>query len=396
MIVKSTTFIAFKYFFSKKNYTIVYIISLFSVLVLSIANFSFLTILSVFSGLEEYSLSFSKSFDPDLKLRSMSGNRLKITENDIQLIREVEGVTSVSKIILGKAVIQNGDKTEFAEILGVDDEFSSVILIDSIMEVGSFSKLDNYTSFTSSSLSQKLDLTLYNASGQYFVSTLSDDYLNFFIQPFSRSETLISNGLFRTRDDDNENKIIVSLPFASKLFGFEKNTYSELFIKTNGELNLAKEKIKSSFPQYSILTHKEQNETLFKIMQSERLVIIAIMFFIVLVSAFNVIATVSMLIIEKEANIKTLRALGMNRKEIFQLFFKHGLLINLSGLIIGLFLSIILIYIQINFSIISIPGLDVPYPVSLKAGNIGVLMISAFFISVFSSYLGALASRKIS
>jgi len=392
--VKSTSFIAFKYFFSKKNYTIVYIISLFSVLVLSIANFSFLTILSVFSGLEEYSLSFSKSFDPDLKLRSMSGNRLKITENDIQLIREVEGVTSVSKIILGKAVIQNDDKTEFAEILGVDNEFNSVILIDSIMEVGSFSKLDNYTSFTSSSLSQKLDLTLYNASGQYFVNTLSDDYLNFFIQPFNRSETLISNGIFRTRG--NENKIIVSLPFASKLFGFEKNTYSELLIKTNGELNLAKEKIKSSFPQYSILTHKEQNETLFKIMQSERLVITAIMFFIVLVSAFNVIATVSMLIIEKEANIKTLRALGMNRKEIFQLFFKHGLLINLSGLIIGLFLSIILIYIQINFSIISIPGLDVPYPVSLKAGNIGVLMISAFFISIFSSYLGALASRKIS
>ncbi len=392
--MKSTSFIAFKYFFSKKNYTIVYIISLFSVLVLSIANFSFLTILSVFSGLEEYSLSFSKSFDPDLKLRSMSGNRLKITENDIQLIREVEGVTSVSKIILGKAVIQNDDKTEFAEILGVDNEFNSVILIDSIMEVGSFSKLDNYTSFTSSSLSQKLDLTLYNASGQYFVNTLSDDYLNFFIQPFNRSETLISNGIFRTRG--NENKIIVSLPFASKLFGFEKNTYSELLIKTNGELNLAKEKIKSSFPQYSILTHKEQNETLFKIMQSERLVITAIMFFIVLVSAFNVIATVSMLIIEKEANIKTLRALGMNRKEIFQLFFKHGLLINLSGLIIGLFLSIILIYIQINFSIISIPGLDVPYPVSLKAGNIGVLMISAFFISIFSSYLGALASRKIS
>ena len=394
--MKSTDFIALKYFFSKKNYSIVYIISIFSVLVLSIANFSFLTILSVFSGLEEYSLSFSKSFDPDIKLRSGVGNRLEITENDIQLIREIEGVVNISKTILGKAVIQNGNKTEFAEILGVDDEFNSVILIDSIMEVGSFSKLDNYTSFTSSSISQKLDLTLYNASGQYFVNTLSDDYVNFFIQPFNSSETLISNGIFRTRNDDNENKVIVSLPIASKLFGFEKNNYSELLIKTSGELNTAKEKIKRLFPQLTVLTHKEQNETLFKIMQSERLVIIAIMFFIVLVSAFNVIATVSMLIIEKEANIKTLKALGMNTKEIFQLFFKHGLLINLTGLLIGLFLSIILIYLQINFSIISIPGIDVPYPVSLKASNIVVLMVSAFFISVFSSHLGALASRKIS
>ena len=159
--MKSTDFIALKYFFSKKNYNIVYIISVFSVLVLSIANFSFLTILSVFSGLEEYSLSFSKSFDPDIKLRSGVGNRLEITENDIQLIREIEGVLNISKTILGKAVIQNGNKTEFAEILGVDDEFNSVILIDSIMEVGSFSKLDNYTSFTSTSISQKLDLTLY-------------------------------------------------------------------------------------------------------------------------------------------------------------------------------------------------------------------------------------------
>ncbi len=394
--MKSTDFIALKYFFSKKNYSIVYIISVFSVLVLSIANFSFLTILSVFSGLEEYSLSFSKSFDPDIKLRSSAGNRLEITENEIQLIKEIEGVVSVSKTILGKAVIQNGDKTEFAEILGVDDEFNNVILIDSIMEVGSFSKLDNYTSFTSSSISQKLDLTLYSASGQYFINTLSDDYVNFFIQPFNSSETLISNGIFRTRNDDNENKVIVSLQIASKLFGFEKNTYSELLIKTRGELNATKERVKRSFPQFSILTHKEQNETLFKIMQSERLVIIAIMFFIVLVSAFNVIATVSMLIIEKEANIKTLKALGMNTKEIFQLFFKHGLLINLTGLLIGLFLSLILIYMQMNFSIISIPGIDIPYPVSLKAGNIFVLMISAFFISIFSSYLGAVASRKIS
>ena len=394
--MKSTDFIALKYFFSKKNYSIVYIISVFSVLVLSIANFSFLTILSVFSGLEEYSLSFSKSFDPDIKLRSSAGNRLEITENEIQLIKEIEGVVSVSKTILGKAVIQNGDKTEFAEILGVDDEFNNVILIDSIMEIGSFSKLDNYTSFTSSSISQKLDLTLYSASGQYFINTLSDDYVNFFIQPFNSSETLISNGIFRTRNDDNENKVIVSLQIASKLFGFEKNTYSELLIKTRGELNATKERVKRLFPQFSILTHKEQNETLFKIMQSERLVIIAIMFFIVLVSAFNVIATVSMLIIEKEANIKTLKALGMNTKEIFQLFFKHGLLINLTGLLIGLFLSVILIYMQMNFSIISIPGIDVPYPVSLKAGNVFVLMISAFFISIFSSYLGAVASRKIS
>ena len=373
-----------------------FVISVFSVLVLSVANFSFLTILSVFSGLENYSVSFSKSFDPDIKIKSLKGNTLYADDNDLELISKTPGVVSVSKTILGKAVVQNDGKTEFAEIIGVDNEFENVILIDSIMQVGQFSKLDIYSSYTSSAISERLNLTLYNMSGEFTVSTISSDYLNFFLQPFGNSQALISNGVFKTRDNENENKIIVSLPFASGLFSYEKNTYSELLLKTSGNSNAIKAKLKKLFPDFSILTHKEQNETLYKIMQSEKLIITAIMSFIVLISAFNVVAAVSMLIIEKEDNIKTLRALGMNKKDLFQLFFKQGMLINFSGLIIGLLASLALIFLQINYSVVSIPGLDVPYPVLLKTENIGILLICAIVVSVFSSYLGALASKKIS
>ena len=373
-----------------------FVISVFSVLVLSVANFSFLTILSVFSGLENYSVSFSKSFDPDIKIKSLKGNTLYANDNELELISKTPGVVSVSKTILGKAVVQNDGKTEFAEIIGVDNEFESVILIDSIMQVGQFSKLDIYSSYTSSAISERLNLTLYNMSGEFTVSTISSDYLNFFLQPFGNSQALISNGVFKTRDNENENKIIVSLPFASGLFSYEKNTYSELLLKTSENPNAIKAKLKKLFPDFSILTHKEQNETLYKIMQSEKLIITAIMFFIVLISAFNVVAAVSMLIIEKEDNIKTLRALGMNKKDLFQLFFKQGMLINFSGLIIGLIASLALIFLQINYSVVSIPGLDVPYPVLLKTENIGILIICAIVVSVFSSYLGALASKKIS
>ena len=373
-----------------------FVISVFSVLVLSVANFSFLTILSVFSGLENYSVSFSKSFDPDIKIKSLRGNTLYADDNDLELISKTPGVVSVSKTILGKAVVQNDGKTEFAEIIGVDNEFESVILIDSIMQVGQFSKLDIYSSYTSSAISERLNLTLYNMSGEFTVSTISSDYLNFFLQPFGNSQALISNGVFKTRDNENENKIIVSLPFASGLFSYEKNTYSELLLKTSENPNAIKAKLKKLFPDFSILTHKEQNETLYKIMQSEKLIITVIMFFIVLISAFNVVAAVSMLIIEKEDNIKTLRALGMNKKDLFQLFFKQGMLINFSGLIIGLIASLALIFLQINYSVVSIPGLDIPYPVLLKTENIGILIICAIVVSVFSSYLGALASKKIS
>ena len=217
-----------------------FVISVFSVLVLSVANFSFLTILSVFSGLENYSVSFSKSFDPDIKIKSLRGNTLYADDNDLELISKTPCVVSVSKTILGKAVVQNDGKTEFAEIIGVDNEFESVILIDSIMQVGQFSKLDIYSSYTSSAISERLNLTLYNMSGEFTVSTISSDYLNFFLQPFGNSQALISNGVFKTRDNENENKIIVSLPFASGLFSYEKNTYSELLLKTSENPNAIK------------------------------------------------------------------------------------------------------------------------------------------------------------
>ena len=85
----------------------------------------------------------------------------------------------------------------------------------------------------------------------------------------------------------------------------------------------------------------------------------------------------------------------MNKKELFQLFFKHGVLINFSGLMIGLFSSLAVVFLQINYSVVSIPGLDVAYPVSFKTENIGILIICATIVTIFSSYLGATASKKI-
>ena len=181
---------------------------------------------------------------------------------------------------------------------------------------------------------------------------------------------------------------------AQKILTINDSLYSEILIKSNKSLS-ASLFLKDNLSNYNVKTHAELNESLYKIMNSEKLIVSLIMILIIFVSAFNVIAAISMLIIEKEDNIKTLKALGMNKKELFQLFFKHGVLINFSGLIIGLFSSLAVVFLQISYSVVSIPGLDVPYPVSLKAENIAILIICATIISVFSSYLGALASKKI-
>ena len=119
-------FLSYRYLFSKTNYNIVSIISKFSVLVLSIAYFSFLTILSVFSGLEDYSLNFSKSFDPDIKMLPNEGAYFSFTNETDSILSSHKGVLHFGKTLKGNVVVRYDDRIEYAQIWGVDDEFKKI------------------------------------------------------------------------------------------------------------------------------------------------------------------------------------------------------------------------------------------------------------------------------
>ena len=131
--MKADYFISLKYLFSKTKYNLVSFISSFSILVLSIAYFSFLTILSVFSGLEDYSLQFSKSFDPDIKIEPISGSYLSIDNKLDSILHNFDSIEEYSKVVKGNVVVRYEEKTEYAEIYGVDNLFKSVVNIDSII-----------------------------------------------------------------------------------------------------------------------------------------------------------------------------------------------------------------------------------------------------------------------
>ena len=123
--MSAENFMSLKYLFSKTKFNLVSFISRFSILVLIIAYFSFLTILSVFSGLEDYSISFSKSFDPDVKIEAKNGSYLFYNEK----IDSILDGYNIGKVIKGNAVIRLNDRTVYAEVLGVDENFNKIILI---------------------------------------------------------------------------------------------------------------------------------------------------------------------------------------------------------------------------------------------------------------------------
>ncbi len=393
--MKASSFLAYKYLFSKTKFNIVSIISTFSVLVLTIAYFAFFTILSVFSGLENYSLDFSKSFDPDIKIFSEKNDYFKLDSTDIAFLSENIGNKFFSKIISGNVLVEYNGAEAYCKIIGVDKNFNNVIDFSSIISVGEYTFLENNSAYTSYSLAEKLDLTLFNSAGFFEVYSINNSYPDVLLSPFKNSKILFSKGIFTTRNNDNENIIICSLETAQSLFGLEKNTYSEIYLKnSNRPLNLKKD-LKSKFKSLSVKSHKELNESLYKMMKSEKLIVTIIMIMIVLISVFNVIGSVIMLIVEKESDLKTLKVLGMNNSNIEKVFFKNGLMINFFGLIIGLFFGLIVVISQKQFSLVKVGSIGLAYPVELTFFNVTVIVGTAILVGLASSYVSAKAVKKL-
>ena len=392
--MKASSFLAFKYLFSKTKFSIVSIISAFSIVVLTLAYFSFFTVLSVFSGLEQYSLNFSKSFDPDVKIFSDSESFFKLESEDLLFISDNLGQENFSKIVTGSVLINHEGVITYGKILGVDDNFNNVIDFSNIISVGQYRELGSSEAYTSYSLAEKLDLTLFNAAGAFEIYSVNSSYPDNLLVPFKNIKSLFSKGVFTTRNNDNENIIVCALETAQSLFGLKGNMFSEIYLASDDKEKI-KNILKSRFNSLSVKTHEELNETLFKMMQSEKLIVSIIMIMIVLISVFNVIGAVIMLIVEKEFDLKTFKVLGMNNKGVENIFFKNGLFINFIGLSLGLFFGISLVIAQMKFSIVKISSLELAYPVEFNLNNLLLVVFTALFVGLASSYLSSKAVRKL-
>ena len=391
--MKADYFISLRYLFSKTKYNLVSFISKFSIIVLTIAYFSFLTILSVFSGLEDYSLTFSKSFDPDIKIEPIDKNHISDTKID-SLLSNFKGIEKYSKVVKGNVVVQFEGKTDYAELYGVDNSFNEVINIDSIISVGRYPILNNQEVLTSYSLASDLDLVLFNSSGIFEIFSVNPRYPESALNPIGNTRKVLSSGVFTPRNEVNGKLIIADIKTAQSLFAISDKTFSEILIKSE-EAKSSVAFLRENLSNYRVRTHKELNESLYKIMNSEKLIVSLIMLLIVFVSTFNVIASTVMLIVEKESDVKTMKAIGMSKKKIKSIFFKHNLLLNSIGGIIGIAFSTIIVYAQLKLSFFKIPGLDVAYPVSLDFANIIFVLITIIITGLCSAYFSSLVVKKL-
>ncbi|MCK4345773.1 MAG: ABC transporter permease [Bacteroidales bacterium] len=387
-------YIAKRYLFAKKSRNVINIISAISVVGVSIGTMALIVILSVFNGFDNLVQSLFNSFDPDIKITIKEGKTFSSGTERIQNLKKLKGVLYMSEIIEENALLKYDDRQYIVIVKGVSDEFINMSGIDSMIIDGEFILKENKNNYAV--IGQGVALNL--AVGLNFITPI-----NIYVpkrtqkvslnpeKAFSR-KYIFPSGIFAIQQDFDSRYIIVPIDFARDLLDYS-NEVSAIELKLDPVFN--KDKIQEEIKKhlgtgYEVKNRFEQQELLYKIMKSEKWAIFLILTFILIIASFNVIGSLTMLIIEKKKDIDTLRSLGTNLSVLRKIFLFEGWMISILGAILGLMTGTIICWIQQHFGLIKIQGSDSfvidTYPVYMELPDFIYVFLTVLFIGYLAAW----------
>ncbi len=389
-------FVSKKYFFSKSKFNIVNFISLTASFVLVVASCSFFIVLSVFSGLKDFGLNYNKAFDPDIKISSTSLSAFTPTESQLNWLSSSNDYFIYSKVLEEKVLLSSDGKNTFGNLVGVDKNFRKVIEIDSIISVGRWLDLNSNEVLVSYYIADKLNLGLFNYGGVLSLGVPNNNSNSSLLKKPVRSLGFIPSGVYSSSNDKDQRTVFASLNSTRTLLKKDKKEITSILIKSFDNPKPLIKALKKVFNKGFLVSSREElNQTYYKMLNVEGLILNILMGLILTVAMFNSIGAIIILIVEKRKGVQTLLKLGATKKNIQNLFFKHGLMISLSGGAIGLFSGICFVSLQKSYSFIKLAGTEIPYPVSLEMSNIVLVIVFLLTVCSVGSYIASKTSLKI-
>ena len=403
--MKLPLYIAWRYLKSKKSHNVINIISGISVAGVTIGTMALIVVLSVFNGFESLVISLFNSFDPPVKISPFKGKTFDSKTYPWAEIASIPGISAQTAVIEEKALLRYGTAQFLVTLKGVDSTYQSWTGLDSMM--------------TDGSLILEFKDQPYAVVGQgvaYYLGINTDDYDTFIEayaprrsgkpgaspdQAFNRLD-IRPSGIFSVQQDFDTRYVIVPIGFTRELFEYT----SEI---TSVEIALAKdtdtEAIQSIIsqklgPGYVVKNRFEQQETLYRIMHSEKWAIFLILSFILVIATFNVIGSLSMLILDKKKDIAILYSLGADKQLIKRIFMAEGMLVSLSGAIAGLVLGAVICIVQQKFGLVQINAeggsfLISAYPVLMQWQDFFFVFITVSVIGMMAAWIPVRNTGKV-
>ncbi len=399
-----STFIAKRYFLSKRNKNFIHILTIISLVIVSVCTAALIIVLSVFNGLEELLTSLNASFDPEIKMEAKLGKSFPYNDQFKREMSEIPGIAYTTEVIEDYAYVKYKDAEMVITMKGMSDEFIKEGRINSsIVEGKPIFEED------------QLNYAIIGRGVQYYLKIWNNDEINsiqvHYIKDINRSslnpsqsyskKSILPGGVFSIQKQFDENYIFVPLKFAQELLDYgDKRTSIE--IKTNDpkQIDEVKLALQNRFGEhFKIQTAEEQHADLYKLLKIEKLFVFIALVLILGVGSINILFVLSMLAIDKKDHLAILYSLGAKTSTIRKIFIKEGLLISLSGTAIGLTVGGAIVYLQQTFGFVSmgmISAVQSAYPVKMELSDFIGTSICVLILTILVSYRPASIATKYS
>lgn len=401
-------YVARRYMFSKKSVGAINVISFISVAGVAVGTMALVIVLSVFNGFHDLVASLFTNFDPQIEVVPVKGKTINADAPELDRIRHLDFVDVATDVVEDQAIAVYGDRQRMVTVMGVDENFDQLTNISDILYGdGDFTlRVANlYFGVPGIRLAQDLGLGARWADYLKIYAPVRRGQLTDLDTPTDGFvlDSLLSPGVVYAVNQNkyDRDRIITSIYFARQLFDQDGMLSSlQLRLKPGTDLSTAKREIKAAAGEkFRVLDRFEQQADTFRIMQIEKVLAYVFLTFILIVACFNIISSLSMLIIDKKNDINTLHNLGANDRQIQSIFLYEGRIISAVGALIGIGLGLALCGLQQAFGFVKMgesSGTFIvnAYPVSVHYWDVLVVFITVILIGWAASWIPARRLRK--
>ena len=371
--------------------------NIIAVIVISFSTASLFIVLSAFSGLKTFGLSFNNKFDPDFRIKSKNEKQIIISNEQLSKIKLIPSVVESSPVIENKVVLTFNGKTVMAVLRGVGQQYSKIVQMDSLLISGNWLDNDYSQVVIGSSVARQLNLGVYDYSDLLKITVprkLNNSRLNF--NPF-KNETALVSGVYSSIEDTNKFYIFSSIEFARRIFQDSFNTFDFIDLKIQGAQDIKKLKeeiFKVLNRPVTLESRKELNSSVYKMLNTENIILYFVFSLIVIISLFSVFGSIVIMYLDKKREFFIFHAMGIVPKQIQQIFFFLGCCISWLGSILGFSLGIFIIIIQKTFPFLYVPSTSIAYPVEIQFENCLIVILTVFLLGSITSVIATADIRR--
>jgi len=391
-------YIARRYIRSKSSQNAVNIINMVTFAVIVIGSAALFIVLSGFSGLKDFSLSFSNTFDPDLKAVPVQGKSFSFDRKTATALMDVPGVTSLSGELEERVYLTHRQKSRIAWIKGVDSAYTQTTGIDSTLFLGQWELIGQQT-VAGIDIANLLGLSVQDYRSPLVVLApkpgkggLGTGGLG--QKPYNQL-SLVLSGVYQIEENLDKKYVFAELPLVQSLLerGYDEVSGVNFRLAPGADERAVRSAIREVLgPGVQLKNRKELNQTLYRMLNTENLATYLIFTLVLIIALFNVVGAIIMMILDKQQHSRTLYSLGLTLKELRRIYFVQGVLVTSAGGIIGIAIGSVLIGSQMYFGWLKITP-SLAYPVEYRLANVLLVLVTIVVLGVIASRI---ASNRIS